>query len=156
MPAPAEPEPPRAAQPDPLTSAELDQLKLVCYLPENSLISATRLPLPPVYLTPHQSTCAICQENFEEPQEGRTILLKADKLRQLGCSHVYHVSLSADSPGFRLICQMDCIDQWLLKGSGNCPSCNAPVRPSLPPVPATAPSTPRRSRGWRSNHTSPV
>lgn len=156
MPAPAEPEAPRAAQPDPLTSAELDQLKMVCYLPENSLISATRLPLPPVYLTPHQSTCAICQENFEEPQEGRTILLKADKLRQLGCSHVYHVSPSAVASQCELTGQMDCIDQWLLKGSGNCPSCNAPVRPSLPPVPATAPSTPRMSRGWRSNHTSPV
>lgn len=93
MPAPVEPEPPRAAQPEPLTQSELDRIKVVCYLPENSDIPITRLPLPPVYLSGHQSTCAICQENFEEPKEGRTILLKADKLRQLGCGHVYHVSI---------------------------------------------------------------
>lgn len=99
MPAPAEPEPPRAAQPDPLTSAELAQIKVVCYLPESSTLAIDRLPLPPVHLSSHQATCAICQENFEEPKEGRTILLKADMLRQLGCSHVYHVSLPGGAIG---------------------------------------------------------
>lgn len=93
-PAPAEPEEPRPAQPEPLNQSELDRIKLVCYLPESSEVSVSRLPFPPVYLSANQSTCAICQENFEEPKEGRTILLKADKLRLLGCSHVYHVSIA--------------------------------------------------------------
>ena len=44
---------------------------------------------------------------------GRTIMLKAEPLRLLGCGHVFHTA---------------CIDQWLLMGSGNCPFCNRCVR----------------------------
>ena len=55
-------------------------------------IDRSRLAHPPVYLTSHHATCVICQENYIEPREGKTILLKAEPLRQLGCGHIFHVS----------------------------------------------------------------
>lgn len=106
---PPAPEPPRAAQPDPLTPAELHSIRVVCFLPRSPTSTAndnnqnnnasirpdvTRLPYPPVYLAEESATCAICQENFQPPAEGRTIMLRAEPLRQLGCGHVFHVRSS--------------------------------------------------------------
>ena len=104
---PPEPEPARPPQPDVLTVVELAKIPLVVYLPDPvetasssvegmgtipAPIDPSRLAYPAVYLDSHLSTCAICQEQFNSPKESRTILLKAEPLRQLGCGHVYHVS----------------------------------------------------------------
>lgn len=145
LPTPPPAEGPRAPRPEPLQPEELNKLKVVCYVAEpvdpnpevakrsssstpatptgvtSNPVSAstarpvdyTRLPYPPIHLDSHHTTCAICQETFTPPQEGRTIMLKAEPLRLLGCGHVFHT---------------ECIDQWLLKGSGNCPFCNRCVR----------------------------
>ena len=55
----------------------------------------SRLPYPPIYLGPHtsQTTCAVCQESYMAPREERAILYKVDRLKRLGCGHVYHVSV---------------------------------------------------------------
>ncbi|ORY33436.1 hypothetical protein BCR39DRAFT_520050, partial [Naematelia encephala] len=126
------PDPPRAARPDPLSPAELHKLQIVCYVPHHdtsdqqkttpsstlniSVYDQSRLPYPPVYLDGHQSTCAICQEHYTPPRIGRTILMRADPLKRLPCKHIFHAT---------------CIDQWLSRGAGNCPFCNASVRNGL-------------------------
>jgi hypothetical protein len=84
-----------------LTRAEVDRLKLVVYLPAPheaanmplSTFDLTRLAHAPIYLPSHKATCAVCQETYEPPKEARTILLRAEPLRLLGCGHVYHVRL---------------------------------------------------------------
>ena len=94
-----EPEPARLPQPEVLTRAEVDRLKMVVYLPDpreartepTPNLDLTRLAHSPSYLPSHKATCAICQETFEPPKEARTILLQAEPLRLLGCGHVYHV-----------------------------------------------------------------
>lgn len=111
IPTPTPPEPPRSAPPKPLSLEELDKLKIVCFVPDpteppaepssptpsrSTIVTEpfepSRLPYPAIILKAHQSTCAICQENFSPPQAGRAILLKADPLRMLGCDHVFHVN----------------------------------------------------------------
>lgn len=105
---PPEPEPPRAPLPEVLFPADLDKLELVIYLPDpneppinadgeeitpvRAPIDPTRLAHRPIYLSTHRATCAICQEVFVAPVDGKTIMLKADPLRLLCCGHVYHVS----------------------------------------------------------------
>ncbi|OCF77329.1 hypothetical protein I204_01317 [Kwoniella mangroviensis CBS 8886] len=80
----------RNPQPGPLTLIELNSLQYVCYLPTSDIdIQKESLPHPPIYLKADQITCAICQENFVPPQQGREAL--AEWLRVLGCGHVYHV-----------------------------------------------------------------
>lgn len=118
-PIPPEPESARKAPSAPLRPDELLKLKSVCYVPdlteplpvirENShghsrstsvssvhptaaTYDPTRLPHPPHELKSHQAACAICQENFTPPQEVRTIMMRVDALRLLGCGHVFHVS----------------------------------------------------------------
>lgn len=92
-----------------LTQAEVDKIRLVVYLPEphetadepSPSTDLTRLAHAPMYLPSHKATCAICQEMFEPPREGRTILLQAEPLRLLGCGHVYHVSPASRQHGYQ-------------------------------------------------------
>lgn len=122
------PEPPRPPRPSPLTPAEVARLRLVIFLPfpdssraESSTTSDTaspridpnRLAYPGIYLRDEQTTCAVCQESFAPPQAVLGIAVSGEPLRQLPCEHVYH---------------RDCIDEWLLRGSGSCPACNRPVK----------------------------
>jgi hypothetical protein len=89
----------------------------------------TRFPYTPHTLKPHQATCAICQDNFTEPETVRRLLYQAEPLRLLNCGHVYHVSLVIRrSYSGKLTYQADCIDKWLTGTSGICPSCNRGVR----------------------------
>ncbi|WWD03667.1 hypothetical protein V865_001723 [Kwoniella europaea PYCC6329] len=107
----------RNPQPEPLTLIELNTLQYVCYLPTSTIdIQKESLPHPPIYLKEDQITCAICQENFVPPQQGREAL--AEWLRVLGCGHVYHAK---------------CIDEWLLRGAASCPFCNRSVRDMISP-----------------------
>jgi len=112
FPSPAEPESARAAQPAPLSAAELAKLPVVCYIPHPDPHSptekasmaekqstpsahswdATRLPYPAHPLRSDRAMCAICQENFTEPESVRRVLYQAEPLRLLGCGHIYHVS----------------------------------------------------------------
>lgn len=112
FPTPSEPEPARAAQPAPLSAAELAKLPVVCYIPQSDPHSptekasmaekqstpsahnwdATRLPYPAHPLRSDRAMCAICQENFTEPESVRRVLYQAEPLRLLGCGHIYHVS----------------------------------------------------------------
>jgi hypothetical protein len=110
FPAPPTPEPPRPPQPAPLTFAELSKVQVVCYVPdpesaddpEAEIQPATparswdfsRFPYTPHLLKPDQATCAICQDNFTEPETIRRLLYQADPLRLLNCGHVYHVRYS--------------------------------------------------------------
>ena len=48
--------------------------------------------------------------------------------------------------------QMDCIDEWLLKGSGICPACNQPV--AVPPTPTPATPGVGSAEGSRSREAS--
>ncbi|WWC94903.1 hypothetical protein V866_001755 [Kwoniella sp. B9012] len=110
----------RNPQPVPLTLMELNTLQYVCYLPTSTIdIQKESLPHPPIYLKEDQITCAICQENFVPPQQGREAL--AEWLRVLGCGHVYHAK---------------CIDEWLLRGAASCPFCNRSVRDMISPSPS--------------------
>ncbi|WVQ66965.1 uncharacterized protein L199_005156 [Kwoniella botswanensis] len=107
----------RNPQPEPLTLIELNTLQYVCYLPNSTIdIQKESLPHPPIYLKEDQITCAICQENFVPPQQGREAF--AEWLRVLGCGHVYHAK---------------CIDEWLLRGAASCPFCNRSVRDMIAP-----------------------
>jgi hypothetical protein len=98
FPAPTEPEPARAPQPAPLSATELAKLSIVCYIPKEDELSekqewdATRFPYPAHSLAADQAMCAICQENYTEPETVRRVLYQVDPLRLLGCGHVYHVS----------------------------------------------------------------
>lgn len=94
----------------------------------------TRLPYPPVYLDDDKALCVICQENFKPPAEGRTIMLKAQPLRQLGCGHSFHVRprFNHKRIGEANALQTGCIDRWLLKGSANCPFCKYSIRDGAP------------------------
>jgi len=96
FPTPVEPEPARAPQPAPLTATELAKLPIVCYIPsedtEKSEWDPSRFPYPAHPLATDQAMCAICQENYTEPEVVRRVLYQADPLRLLGCGHLYHVS----------------------------------------------------------------
>lgn len=75
-------------------------LQISCYVPLKARdgplkLDITRLPYPPTYLADDKATCAICQENFKPPAEARTIMLKAQPLRQLDCGHAFHVRCEA-------------------------------------------------------------
>ncbi|WRT70202.1 uncharacterized protein IL334_007196 [Kwoniella shivajii] len=105
----------RAPPPIPLTAVELSSLKFNCYAPHpenpNLSIREELLPHPPIFLEENRITCAICQENFVPPEIGREEM--SEWLRELSCNHVYHAK---------------CIDEWLTRGSANCPFCNRSVR----------------------------
>jgi hypothetical protein len=113
LPTPPEPVPARPPQPAPLTLGQLAKLPVVCYIPhtqsaettekdimadkqsvpvEGKIWDQSRLPYPAHPLQEDQATCAICQENYTEPESVRRVLYQADPLRLLGCGHVYHVS----------------------------------------------------------------
>jgi len=106
LPTPPQAEPPRAPPPAVLSLDELRKIKTVCYIPDPDEepsepaspaltlvepVDHSRLPFPAVQLKTHQSTCAICQESFLPPRASLAIMLKAEPLRLLGCSHVFHV-----------------------------------------------------------------
>jgi hypothetical protein len=102
--------PARPPQPAPLTLGQLAKLPVVCYIPhtqstekdimaekpsfpiEGKIWDQSRLPYPAHPLRKDQATCAICQENYTEPESVRRVLYQAEPLRLLGCGHVYHVS----------------------------------------------------------------
>ncbi|KAL7418418.1 hypothetical protein Q5752_006876 [Cryptotrichosporon argae] len=170
-------EPARPPPPATLTDAEIDALPLVHYVPDPSEagggvgvrrdanpdpyanadsdasadadVTAPPLPddiasllaYPAVVLLAHRSTCAICHDAFVPPLPvpGR-LMWAADDLRQLPCAHVYHAA---------------CVDHWLKRGSGKCPSCNTPVRPA-PPGPASKPgATPGAGAAQPAQHAVP-
>ncbi|WVW86194.1 hypothetical protein I302_108236 [Kwoniella bestiolae CBS 10118] len=117
-----QPQPSNDKRPEPLTLEELNKLQYVCYVSDPTPNPTTHgdvqkelLPHPPIYLTEDRTTCAICQENYAVPERGREQF--AEWLRVLGCGHVYHAK---------------CIDEWLMRGSASCPSCNRSVRDMLP------------------------
>ena len=66
---------------------------IACNYSEEEEYDTSRLPFPPIYLAPHTSasTCVICQENYVAPREERAVLYRVDRLKKLGCGHVYHV-----------------------------------------------------------------
>ncbi|KAK8853222.1 hypothetical protein IAR55_003924 [Kwoniella newhampshirensis] len=142
---PPEPEPYRPARPRPLTIEDLDRIKLVCYLPaspdvfgpeEANNVQEVGLPYPALRIDEERAACAICQENYVVPESGDDG--SAEALRLLGCGHVYHAK---------------CIDEWLLRGAGDCPFCNRSVMEMLgqsegkEPVGVTQ-SEARRGRLW--------
>lgn len=56
-----------------------------------SMWSMAHFPYTPYIMEP-DSTCAICTDNFTEPQVANTMLFQVDRLRLLHCGHVYHAS----------------------------------------------------------------
>lgn len=143
--------------PNPMSEAEVEELPVVLYVPglkasekdeevsqavptskskfgrfknrstTTSLLPKTITPMlnydrnaydhPPHEIPPSHANCAICLVEFEEARpkgggegEGHQEGLR---LRLLPCGHVYHAA---------------CLDHWLTRVSGRCPTCNRALR----------------------------